>query len=157
MIGASALIAFPTVFAVALLYSRFSTKWTLALSIALTGAGLAGVLLLDGPLERLIGPVPPIALLVIGSNAVIAILLPYTAESFPLRVRGRATGWVAGCSKLGGLIAQLLAVAALTPRLGPAAAVILVPIVAALLLLARFGLETRGRDLRELDAADPVP
>ena len=155
IIGASALIAFPTVFAVALLYSRFSTKWTLAASIALTGVGLLGVLLLDTALGRRLGPVLPLALLVIGSNAVIAILLPYTAESYPLRVRGRATGWVAGCSKLGGLLAQLLAIAALTPGLGPAAALILVPVTAAFALLARFGLETRGRDLRELDAASP--
>jgi hypothetical protein len=46
-------------------------------------------------------PVLPVALLIVGINGIIAILLPYTAESFPLRVRGRATGWVAACTKGG--------------------------------------------------------
>ena len=151
LIGASALIAFPTVFVVALLYSRWSTKWTLLAGIVSTGLGLAGVLLLDTAMGRAIGPIPPIALLVIGSNGVIAVLLPYTAESFPLRVRGRATGWVAGCSKFGGLLAQVLAITSLTPGLATASAIILVPIAASLALLARFGVETRGRDLRELE------
>ena len=38
----SALIAFPTVFIVAYLYSRWSTKWSVVGSIAVTLAGLAG-------------------------------------------------------------------------------------------------------------------
>ena len=53
-------------------------------------------------------PVLPVALLIVGSNGIIAILLPYAAESFPLRVRGRATGWVAACTKAGGVFAQAL-------------------------------------------------
>jgi len=157
LIGASALIALPTVFGVALLYSRWSTKWTLAAGLAVTAAGLAGLLLLDTAAGRAWGPVPPLALLVIGSNAVIAVLLPYTAESYPLRIRGRATGWVAGCSKLGGLLAQVLAILALTPALGAAAALILAPVAVSLVLLARFGVETRGRDLRALERPHPAP
>jgi MFS transporter, putative metabolite:H+ symporter len=151
IIGASALIAFPTVFAVALLYSRWSTKWTLALSLGVTGAGLACLLFLDTPLGRAIGPIAPVTLMVIGSNGVIALLLPYTAESYPLRIRGRATGWVAGCSKFGGLFAQLVSILALTPGLTATAAFILVPVALSIPLLARFGQETRGRDLRELE------
>src|SRR5256886_17431570 len=41
--------------------------------------------------------------------------LPYAAENYPLRIRGRATGWVAACSKLGGLVAQALSVVAGVP------------------------------------------
>jgi putative MFS transporter len=151
LIGASALIAFPTVFVVAFAYSRWSTKLTLLTGLAVTAVGLAGVLLIDSPFERAIGPILPIALLVIGSNAVIALLLPYTAECYPLRVRGRATGWVAGASKMGGLAAQLLTIAGLTPSLVAASAFILAPVGLGLALLMRFGVETRGRDLRELD------
>lgn len=33
-------------------------------------------------------------------------LLPCTAEDYPLHVRGRVTGRIAGCGKLGGLKAQ---------------------------------------------------
>lgn len=151
IIGASALIAFPTVFVVALGYSRWSTRLTLLAGIGVTALGLMGVLLIDSPFEKAIGPVAPIALLVIGSNAVIALLLPYTAECYPLRVRGRATGWVAGCSKFGGLFAQLLSILALTPGLVAAATFVLAPALVAVVLIARFGPETRGRDLRELE------
>ena len=68
-------------------------------------------------------------------------------------IRGRATGWVAGCSKFGGLVAQLLSIFVLVPTLGLAGAGILVPTLLSVGLIARFGAETRGRDLRELDAA----
>jgi putative MFS transporter len=78
-------------------------------------------------------------------------LLPYTAESFPLRIRGRTTGTVAACTKAGGMVAQLLAILALVPPLAVVSILIIIPTVAALLLVALFGKETRGRDLRELD------
>jgi putative MFS transporter len=79
------------------------------------------------------------------------MLLPYTSENYPVKVRGRATGWVAGCSKIGGLIAQALGVLALVPAIGIAAAMIAIPTVLSMLLIMRYGRETRGRDLRELE------
>jgi putative MFS transporter len=96
-------------------------------------------------------PVLPVALLIIGTNAMIAMLLPYTAESFPLRIRGRTTGTVAACTKAGGMIAQFLAILALVPPLALVAVIIMVPTAAALILVAWFGKESRGRDLRDLD------
>ena len=94
---------------------------------------------------------PPVALLIIGTNALIAMLLPYTAESFPLRIRGRTTGTVAACTKAGGMFAQLLAMFATIPPLSMVSMSIIVPTIAALALVGWFGKETRGRDLRELD------
>jgi putative MFS transporter len=79
------------------------------------------------------------------------MLLPYTAESFPLRIRGRTTGTVAACSKAGGMIAQFFAISALVPALDVVSVIIFVPTVAALALLWWFGKESRGRDLRDLD------
>jgi putative MFS transporter len=149
LLAESALIAFPTVFVVAYLYSRWSTKWALTASLAVTLAGLVGVLFLE--LSNGANPVLPVALLIVGTNALIAMLLPYTAESFPLRIRGRTTGVVAACTKAGGMFAQLLAILALVPSLRLVAIAIMVPTVVALILLAWFGKETRGRDLRELD------
>jgi putative MFS transporter len=96
-------------------------------------------------------------LLIVGSTAVISILLPYAAENYPIRVRGRATGWVAGWSKIGGLVAQGLSVLALVPALGVAAAVVALPAMISLLLVAVAGRETRGRDLRELESRQPEP
>jgi putative MFS transporter len=149
LLAESALIAFPTVFVVAFAYSQWSSKWSVVASVLVTLAGLIGVLHLE--FARQGSPVLPVALLIVGTNALIAMLLPYTAESFPLRIRGRTTGTVAACSKAGGVLAQLLAVLALVPPLALVSLIIMVPIGASLLLIAWFGKETRGRDLRDLD------
>ena len=149
LLAESALIAFPTVFIVAYLYSAWSTKWSLVGSLAVTLVGLGGVLWLEWTGAG--SPVVPVALLIIGTNALIAMLLPYTAESFPLRIRGRTTGTVAACTKAGGMTAQLLAIATLVPSLTVVALIVMVPTIAAVLLVALFGKETRGRDLRDLD------
>lgn len=149
LLAESALIALPTIFVTAWAYSRWSTKWSVAGSVAVTIVGLLLVLRLE-----LLGhgsPVIPVALLIIGTNAMIAMLLPYTAESFPLRIRGRTTGTVAACSKAGGMLAQVLAVLALVPALSLVSVAILFPTLAALALVAWYGKETRGRDLRDLD------
>ena len=149
LLAESALIAFPTIFVVAWLYSRWSTKRSVAASLAVTLLGLAGVVALE--LKIIPSPVLPVALLIIGTNALIAMLLPYAAESFPLRIRGRTTGTVAACSKAGGMIAQFLAILALVPALELVSVMIIMPTIAALALLVWYGKETRGRDLRDLD------
>jgi putative MFS transporter len=149
LLNKSALISFPSVFLFALMYSRWSTKWSLVTMMGVTIAGLGLVLHLE--LAGHGSPVLPVALLIVGSNGILAILLPYTAESFPLKVRGRATGWVAACTKAGGVAAQALAISALAPGMGWAAAMIMAPTAVALALIAWFGRETRGGDLRDLD------
>jgi putative MFS transporter len=147
LLAKSALIAFPTVFVCAFLYSRWSTKWSLVGTIVVSAIGVAGVL----AVENGASPILPVALMIIGANGLLAILLPYAAESYPLRIRGRATGWIAACSKSGGLIAQSLGILGAVPALKVAALIIIVPLALAALLTARFGTETRGRDLRELE------
>ncbi len=149
LLAESALIAFPTVFLVALAYSAWSSKWSIVGSIAVTLGGLAGILWLE--FTGAGSPVLPVALLIVGTNALIAMLLPYAAESFPLRIRGRTTGIVAACTKAGGMFAQFLAILALVPPLAVVSLAIIVPTAAALFLVAWFGKETRGRDLRDLD------
>ncbi len=150
LLAESALIAFPTVFIAALLYSRWSTKWALATMIAVTLAGLLLVLRLE--LAGTGSPVLSVALLIVGTNGIIAIVLPYAAESFPLRVRGRATGWVAACTKGGGLLAQGLTISGVILSMGMSSLMVMVPTALSLVLVAWFGRETRGRDLRDLDA-----
>lgn len=155
LLAKSALIAIPMAFACALIYSLWSTKWSLVSAIGILALGLLGVLRLE-----LFGggdPVLPFALLIVGINGIIAIVLPYTAESFPLRVRGRATGWVAACTKGGGVIAQGLSITRLVPPIGIVAGAVVVPVAAALILVAWFGRETRGGDLRLLDDALDEP
>ncbi len=79
--------------------------------------------------------------------------MPYAAENFPIRLRARATGWVAGCSKVGGVMAQGPAALALVPAFAFAAGLIAIPAIGSLLLVATFGHETRSRDLRNLEVA----
>ena len=151
LIAKSTLIAAPVILLSVWLYSAWSTKGALALMLGVTAAGLAGFLLRGAGVALLEDPVIALSLLIVGSSGVIAIILPYTAESYPLRVRGRATGWVAGCSKLGGLGAQALTAAGAVPPLGLAAGLIAIAALAGLVLIVLLGKETRGRDLGELD------
>ena len=152
LIARSTLIAIPTVAVATYLYSLWSTKRVLVVAIGITTLGLLATLLRNSPTFTLFAnPLVPVSLLIVGTSAVISILMPYAAESFPVRQRGRATGWVAGCSKVGGVIAQTFAVFALVPAFSIAAGAIAIPTAASLLLIAIFGHETRGRDLREIE------
>lgn len=151
IIASSALIALPTITVAAVLYSRWSSKWTLVGTIALTLAGLLGAL---APASALSQPpllIAVIATLVVGTNGMIAVLLPYAAENYPLGVRGRATGLIAGSSKFGGVAVQGFALLGLIPTLGGAALALLPPMVVSTLLVAYAGRETKGRSLRELE------
>lgn len=149
LLADSALVALPTVFFVAWIYHAWSTKLSLLAASVATLAGLGGMLWFA--LVENASPLLPAALLIVGSNAIIAMLLPYSAESFPLRVRGRNTGWVAASSKLGGVCAQGLAIFAIVPSLVASILTIMPVMAASLLLVARYGRETRGSDLRDLD------
>lgn len=152
IIASSALLALPTIMLAAWLYSCWSSKWTLVGTIVLTLVGLAGALL-PGPV--LASPpllIAVIALLIVGTNGMIAVLLPYTAENYPLGIRGRATGLVAGSSKFGGVAVQVFALVGLIPTLGGTALALLMPTALCGGLIAWAGRETRGRSLRELEA-----
>jgi putative MFS transporter len=153
LIARSALIAAPTVLLTTWAYAAWSTKWSLVSAVAVMSLGIAGLALHAGGVGLAADPLLPLTLVVVGSCAVISILLPYAAESYPLRVRGRATGWVAGCSKLGGLAAQGLSVAGAVPSFARSVLLVALPAAASLVLIALFGRETRGLDLRRVDGA----
>ena len=152
LLAESTLLAAPAILVVAWLYSAWSSKWTLVVTVAVTALGL-GALLLRGTrtIPLLASPVVPVTLLILGTNGLISVLLPYAAENYPLRIRGRATGWVAGFSKAGGLVAQVLSLFALVPALNAAAGGVAVPCLACIGLIMLTGRETHGHDLRELE------
>ena len=154
IIARSTFISVPVVAIAALLYSRWSTKGALLVMVGISAAGLLAVVLRQSGVAAAADPIIALTLLIVGSTGVISILLPYTAESYPLRIRGRATGWVAGISKSGGLICQGLSSLALVPAIGTVAQETALPVVLGLALLALYGHETRGRDLRVLEVAD---
>jgi putative MFS transporter len=153
LIAKSTLLAAPTILICAWLFSAWSTKWSL---IAVTGVmvlGLAGLSLPELGSGGPSGPVLPLALVILGSCGVISMLLPYAAENYPLLIRGRATGWVAACSKFGGLGAQALSLIGGVPPLTTVVLFIAAPAVVSSVLIALFGRESRGRSLGELDLA----
>jgi putative MFS transporter len=153
ILASSALIALPTIMLAAYFYSRWSSKWTLVGTIVLTLAGLLGALLPGPVLASPVIVIIVIALLIVGSNGIIAVLLPYSAENYPLGMRGRATGLIAGSSKFGGVAVQGFALVGLIPTLGGAALSLLLPMSLSAALVAWAGRETRGRSLRELEAS----
>ena len=152
VIARSSLVAVPVIAVAALLYAKWSTKGALLTMLAITLLGLITVILRRSGFSLVSDPAVSVTLLIVGSTGVISILLPYAAENYPLRIRGRATGWVAGCSKSGGLICQGLSVAAAVPPISTAAVSILVPVLLGFGLVAIYGHETRGRDLRTLES-----
>jgi len=153
IIASSALIALPTVAVAALLYSRWSSKWTLVGALLLTAVSLAATLLADRISGSPAMMVAIVAALIIGSNAVLAVLLPYAAENYRLGVRGRGTGTVAAASKLGGVAVQGSALLGFVPAFGLAAVALIAPIAFAAVLVGIAGPETRGRALRDLEKA----
>jgi putative MFS transporter len=152
IIASSALVALPTIMIAAWTYSRISSKWTLVGTILVTFAGLIGALLPAHILASAPVLIAVIALLIVGTNGMIAVLLPYSAENYPLGIRGRATGMVAGASKFGGVAVQAFALAGLIPTLIGAAAALITPMALSAGLVAWAGRETRGRSLRELES-----
>jgi len=149
LIARSTLIAAPVVVVCVLSYSRWSSKWTLGVMLAIMGAGLCAFAFAEA--ATLAHPTVPLVAVIVGASGVISIILPYAAETYPLRVRGRATGWVAAASKAGGLAVQAVSVAGLARDVGALALLASVVAAAAFALIVWQGRETRGRDLREVD------
>jgi len=119
LLSKSAFLAFPSAALTAWLYERSSGKWALAAASLVTALALFGLVLVD------FGAVSPdaagwlISSLMVGAGGVIAVLIPYAAETTLLKQRGRATGLVAASSKLGGVAAQCAGLAGLLPSLTP--------------------------------------
>ena len=87
--------------------------------------------------------------------ATISALAPYSSEVYRTAIRGAGTGVVAGATKLGGVLALAIAVAAWSPpSLAGAALLAAVPAGLAAVLLLFVGVETRGRSLEDITEAE---
>jgi putative MFS transporter len=155
----SALIAVPATVLVAYLYGYWSSRKTMMLFAALTGATLILFAAVDPGAggERTGLLMPLMVLLLIGSGGVISMLSPYTAEVYPTRLRGTGSGFSAGCSKVGGILAPPLVALTLAhfPGFGMLGVLAAAPVLLSTLMLAVGGIETRDRPLEEM-SDDPV-
>jgi putative MFS transporter len=151
LLARSALAALPGTLLVIWLYHRWSTVRTLALFIALSAASLLGFFLLghSGIASTASMVIATVALLV-SSSGVIATLIPYASEIYPVQLRATGSGVIAAASKLGGILGAAFGVVGLFGNVAMAALVIALPMLIAAVLLAKNGIETRGRRLEDI-------
>jgi len=153
LLARSALLALPGTAVVIWLYHRWSSVKALVVFVALTGAAL--LLFMGLGLLRLHSPaamVSATALLLLASSGVIAMLIPYAAEIYPVNLRGTGSGVIAASSKAGGILGAGFGVLGVFGHFALSALIIAVPMVLAALLLMRHGVETRGRRLEDIQA-----
>lgn len=154
LIAQSALIALPGVVLVVWLYHAWSSIKTLVFFIALTALGLLAVSLayaLEGSATTLLGA--SIALLLVSASGVIAMLIPYASEIYPVHLRGTGAGVVAASSKTGGILGAIFGVLGLFGNVPLAAGVIVTALGVSAALLARNGIDTRRLRLEEIQGA----
>ncbi|MEW9622671.1 MFS transporter [Rhodanobacter geophilus] len=151
LLARSALFAVPGTVAVVWLYQRWSSFRSLVLFIALTALALLGfcAIALSDARDGTLTIAATVALLV-SSSGVIATMLPYSAEIYPVHLRGTGSGLIAASSKAGGILGAGLGVLGLFGHFALSALLIALPMAAAGWLLARHGIETRGHALEAI-------
>ncbi|WP_308366918.1 MULTISPECIES: MFS transporter [unclassified Microbulbifer] len=151
LLAGSALLALPGVLLVIWLYHRWSSIYTLALFVALTAASLL-LFCLCTSLGFHSAPAisAMIALLLVSASGVIAMLIPYAAEIYPVHLRGTGAGLVAASSKAGGILGAAVGVLGLFEDMAVSALVIALPLAAAAAVLYRKGIDTRGLRLEDI-------
>src|SRR4026209_1952090 len=138
------------------MYGFWSSKKTILLLASLPAAALFGFVIAGKAIveSRLL----LYTLLVIpiwGISSVVAVLSVYSSEIYPTRIRSRGTGFVAGASKVGGvLIIALVAFGITAPSIATVALIGAIPMALAVFALAFFGVETRNRRLEEITAEE---
>jgi MFS transporter, putative metabolite:H+ symporter len=136
------------------LYHHWSSIKTLVLFIAMTAASLAlffilGLLKMNSALAITLAT----ALLLISASGVIAMLIPYAAEIYPVHMRGTGAGVVAASSKFGGILGAGCGVLGVFNDLAFSALFIASPLIIFAVLLLRNGIDTRGRRLEDIHDA----
>jgi putative MFS transporter len=154
LIAKSALLALPGILIVIGLYHRWSSIRTLVLFIALTiGALLLFFALALSGVKSTTLIIFATTTLLVSSSGVIAMLIPYAAEIYPVHLRGTGSGVVAASSKLGGILGAAAGVVGIFGNIALSALLIAVPMIISALMLIRNGIDTRGRRLEEIEAA----
>jgi MFS transporter, putative metabolite:H+ symporter len=150
----AAIVGFPLNFLVAWMYGAWSSKGTLILLSGLTAAALLGFVLTGDAVVHHHGLFYALLIMPIwGISSVLAVLVSYSAETYPTRIRSRGTGLVAGVSKIGGvLVIALVAATIAPPSIAGTALLGAVPLAIAAVALAAYGVETQRRPLEDITA-----
>ncbi|MGN6789189.1 MAG: MFS transporter [Rhodanobacteraceae bacterium] len=154
LMAQSALLAIPGIALVVWLYQRWSSFRTLVLFVALTVLALLAFAAIEvGGLRAQSFTIGATVLLLVSISGVIATMIPYAAEIYPVHLRGTGSGLIAAGSKAGGILGALLGVAGLFDSFLVSALVIAAPMTIAGVMLWRGGVETRGRELEVIQKA----
>ena len=151
LMAQSALLAIPGIALVVWLYQRWSSFKSLVLFVALTVLALLvfAAIEVGGLRAQALTIVATVALLV-AISGVIATMIPYAAEIYPVHLRGTGSGLIAAGSKAGGILGAVLGVAGLFDSFVWSALVIAVPMTIAGVMLWRGGIETSGHELESI-------
>jgi MFS transporter, putative metabolite:H+ symporter len=154
VLAKSAILALPGIGVVIWLYYAWSSFKSLVLFIALTALALLAFAVMGWMEVRseALTIVCTVALLVTISG-VIAMLIPYAAEIYPVHLRGTGSGVIAASSKAGGILGAGLGVLGFFNQFALSALLIALPMLAAGVLLLRSGIETRGQRLEDIERA----
>ncbi len=153
LMAQSALLAIPAIALVVWLYQRWSSFRSLALFVGLTVLALVVFAFIEAGALRIPSlTIAATVLLLIAISGVIATMIPYAAEIYPVHLRGTGSGLIAASSKVGGILGAMMGVAGLFDSFRLAAALIALPMLAAGWLLWRGGTETSGLELETIQA-----
>lgn len=154
LLARSAVLALPGIAVVVWLYYRWSSVRALVLFIALTTLCLLAFCAMGWlQLRSQAATVAATAALLISVSGVIAMLIPYAAEIYPVHLRATGSGMIAASSKLGGILGAGLGVLAFFDHFALSALLIALPMAVSGVMLWRSGIETRGRSLEEIEVA----
>ena len=147
----SAILALPGIGIVVWLYHRWSSIKSLVLFIALTTLSLLAFFTMAAMhLQAGWLTIAATASLLVSISGVIAMLIPYAAEIYPVHLRGSGSGVIAASSKFGGILGAGLGVAGFFEHFALSAVLIAVPMAISGAMLLRAGIETRGYRLEDI-------
>lgn len=139
----ASLLSLPAIGAAGILYVYYGGKRSMLAYAVGVGLVLAAFASIDPAQRGKSGAfIPLTAILLAGSNGMIAMLSPYAAELYPTTLRASGSGLAAAASKIGGVAGPLLLTSA--PGIPDLALWALVPLAAAITVLWLLGPTTRG-------------
>jgi putative MFS transporter len=154
LLARSAVLALPGIGVVIWMYHRWSSIRSLVAFIGLTTLSLLAffAMALLQVQSDLLTVAATVALLV-SVSGVIAMLIPYAAEIYPVHLRGTGSGVIAAGSKFGGILGAGLGVLGFFGDFMLSALLIAIPMAISGVMLLRSGIETRGFRLEEIQHA----
>ena len=158
LLARSAILALPGIAVVVWLYHRWSTVKSLVLFIALTTLMLLAFFAMGWlQIRSAAVTIVATALLLISVSGVIAMLIPYAAEIYPVHLRATGSGVVAAASKFGGILGAGFGVLGFFGNFMLSALLIALPMAVSGVMLLRSGIETRGHRLEDIQQALATP